>query len=446
MRFQKYINEATYPLPKIDPKTEAGIMTREEYLKYRNSEDKWHEPSSYDFDLKGMNSDHQVGEVGYIRIRGDRYDILRTSRKNGYIIKKNNRIVAVYVNGTLYHNVYVTKGEIPNTYMDMRSEKVELDIKKTERVKYLSDKLKLVSDVIAKNRKDYPVLINRIKNFKGEYYELRAEKKLVKDKGIAMALFNEDGEIVGIAQDEWGATLVVVAREYRGKGLSKKLFSTWIEWNPSKTSGGMTDAGRNMSINFWEERVRKFLEYGWYDQLVRKKQITMEKINQILAGLSKKRVYKPVKKKSTKEEPLFLIEDSNFVVYDKAFYDIADLYTYDGTVEKTIYATGLLRSSPGIGTYAYSIDYEPKYRKLAHEIILQMVKDDGEKLYYGKGYTDILELKGMPIKKEGDYISLTKDVLPLKQMARVEKRYRKERDQYDELFTIILETADSKWK
>lgn len=448
MRLQKYIQEAAYRLPTMD-RNEIGLMTKEEFLKHRNPEDKFHASDSYDFDKTSLNIDYKVWQAGKLKnTNGDEFTLFNTTKKGNYIIEKNNRMVAVLYNGTMYHTIFVTKGELPDVYYSPRQERIELNIKNYTRVKYLTDALKLVSNVIAKNYKQNPVLVGRIKNFEGEYYEIRAEKKLVKNKGVNMVMLNSKGEVVAIAQNEWGATLIVVAKEYRGKGLAKKITKVWYEWNPEIKSGGMTQAGRHMAIGMWEDRVKDFLSQGWYDTLLKKKKITMDRIKEILSGLSKKTVYKPIKKKSTKEEPLFLVEDSVFVIYDKSFYDIDDYYTYDGKVEKTIYATGLIRNS-GTKTFIYSIDYEPKYRKTATEVALQMGRDQGEKFYYSNGndYGDVLELNGIKnLKKEGNNIYLTKDILPLKRLSAIEKKYRKERDQYDELYTIILETADSKWK
>jgi len=444
----KLIAETT-SLPNTFLNNEIGLMTKSEFLKYQNEEKKYHPSDAYDYDLKSMNQDYNVYYKGKALTREGEYSIYNTSKKNSYIIKKDDKTVAVYIKGTLYHTIHVTSHELPTTFpTDRTREFIDLNVTKFKRVKYLNDHLKIVSNTAANNYKKYPVLVNRVKNFDGEYFEIRAETKLVKNEGIGLTVLNDEAKKIAIAQDEWGATLIAVVKEYQGKGLGKIIGKVWFKWNPAYRSGGFTHKGEQMAIGVWESRVREFLEKGWYSKLIKKNAISKEKINSILSDLSKKKTYKlTYKKKSVKPELVFLIEDNFFVIYDKAFYNIEDYYTYDDTITKTIYAHGFLRNDEHVGTYVYSIDYDPKYRKLATYIILQMAKDAREKLYYGKGYTDVIETEGLDhIRKEGDYISLIKDVIPIKNMAAIEKKYRKKRDKYGELYSILLESAESKWK
>jgi hypothetical protein len=77
---------------------------------------------------------------------------------------------------------------------------------------------------------------------------------------------------------------------------------------------------------------------------------------------------------------------------------------------------------------------------------LQIAKDNGWPIWIGEGYGDMLEIDGIPnIKKSGDYIELTKDAIPVKDMAKLEKRMRKKADPYGEIESLLLEAAEAKW-
>ena len=49
------INEVT--IPYDEPEVEIGIMSREEFLKWRNPEGKIHPDGSYEYDIKKLNTD-----------------------------------------------------------------------------------------------------------------------------------------------------------------------------------------------------------------------------------------------------------------------------------------------------------------------------------------------------------------------------------------------------
>jgi len=75
-----------------------------------------------------------------------------------------------------------------------------------------------------------------------------------------------------------------------------------------------------------------------------------------------------------------------------------------------------------------------------------MARANGEPIYTGEGYGDLLELEGLEnVTVDGDYASLNKDVLPLATIAAQERRARKPFDQYQQVYHSLLEQADSKW-
>jgi hypothetical protein len=79
---------------------------------------------------------------------------------------------------------------------------------------------------------------------------------------------------------------------------------------------------------------------------------------------------------------------------------------------------------------------------------LQLARDNGHRLYDGEGYHDILEgIESTPaVEREGDYLVVTQDLIPLRSAAALERRMRKAADRYGELEAAIQERADAKWR
>jgi hypothetical protein len=61
--------------------------------------------------------------------------------------------------------------------------------------------------------------------------------------------------------------------------------------------------------------------------------------------------------------------------------------------------------------------------------------------------SDMLEnVESIPgVERDGDYLTVTRDLLPLKALAQVERRTRKPLDPYGEKHSLLLEMAESKW-
>lgn len=87
-----------------------------------------------------------------------------------------------------------------------------------------------------------------------------AEKGL-KSKSDDLAAFI-DGKAVGMAADEWGAILVLVAKEYQNKGIGTKLTTIYRTANPWKDSGGFTNAGMKQIRRVYDYLIgeKKFIE------------------------------------------------------------------------------------------------------------------------------------------------------------------------------------------
>ena len=127
-----------------------------------------------------------------------------------------------------------------------------------------------------------------------------------------------------------------------------------------------------------------------------------------------------------------------FVVYDRAFLTEQD--------ERFIRGFGFFREEDRIGPYIYRIDYDRPFADLVTKVALQIARDNGEDLYDGEGYHDMLETDGIPgVVRQGDTLRVTRDILPVKAAAQKEKRLRKAVDPYGEKLSLLLEMAESKW-
>jgi len=422
------------PLEKTDP----GLFTKEEYLKILNPHGKSHDSKIWDNSLKKMNQDFHRRVLSRYQISPQSsVSILKAT--GGYFIKINDKLVAVLLEGTMYYSPGVRKENLPTVWYEGKNEH-PLPIRGFKQVKYIKPYLAQISNVAQKNWKTYPYRVQHLR-VGNEALHIRSEKPLQKDKGINLAILNPLGQIVAVAQNEWGATLLIVAREYRSKGLGTILGKIWSQWNPKFTSGGFTTHGESAAIRLWEVRVREFLSRGWYSELIRSGRLRKNQVEEILKGLGQRSLGK-IKTPNSKPEILFYIDYPTFVIYDRRFLDNPE----GKDSEKYIYGYGFFRSSRNVGTFLFSIDYDPKFRKLAHYVSLQMARDHREKLYNGEGYHDVMELEGISnVEREGDYVFLSRNVMDLKSLGSKEKRIRAPQDPYQEKQTLLLEAAEAKW-
>lgn len=426
----------------------VALFTLDEYIKILNPEGKMHPIESYETDLKNLNlkwSHREIGEVVTFRSNEEMY---LYQNDKGYLIKQEGNIIATIKDGTLYttkHKAWVFQGRSKVTYRSERSrgEYSELPYERVKIIKYPYEGMSEVETAVRTNLASFPHIVQRYK-IKDETFELRIGEKPYKlNSGDTIAILNSQGLVVGAAVDEWGATLVQVAREYWRFGLGKILAKAWSAQNPKYDSGGFTGHGLAMRERIWEEEVRNFLAKGGYTAMINKGLISKQRVKEILSDLSAKRptTHSPLPKApdqpKQKEELLVYADGTTFVLYDRRFYDEND--------DAYIYGYGFLRDDSSVGTFYYTLDYIRKYDKLTTAIALQMAKDEGSDLYVGQGYSDYIEADLVPAAvQEGDYLTLTRDLLNLKQLSRQEARIRKSLDAYGEQYALLLEAAESK--
>jgi hypothetical protein len=428
----------TVPLPDKFPESEYALLTVGEFLRQRDPEEKLHPSEAYQTDLKNLNNSlYHIGSTEDSRRRRIAVEALDRGAQSGIVFRVNEtgEVVAVLKDGVLYRDRFLklrpefcTSGPLGDWKRISFQQEVE--------VKY-------PSQFVPKEdrRKQFPFVLRRVK-VKGEGFEFRSERPPQTDKRDTIAVLNDHGDIVARGDDEWGATLLRVAEEYRGRGLGKLLAQVWYEINPSSKSGGFTPAGRANAAAAWEQRVREWLSRGWYSELVRSGRMSRDRARQILSGLTsggKVVSFLPEPIAAEREPDLRLYVDEDgvaFVLYDARFLeDQNDLF---------ILGYGLLRDTEEHGTFFYRIEYEPGYRELVSAIGLQLAHDAGDPLYVDAPPADLIEWEVVPHAKyrEG-YVTLDRDILSLRKLAAVEKRLRK--DPYNEKRDALVEAAEYKW-
>lgn len=434
---------ATTPVPDRFDSSEAGLLTRDEYLDHINKNQTTHPSSAYNFTSFKMNEGFARHHIGTVPTRQGPLSV-HQSTTGMVLTDEDGRAVAVIHNGTLFHEPRAF--DVPDDYLPgPHKNRIPLGIERRKQVKYIADYVTLVDNLARRNADKYPVVLRRFLSA-GEPMVIRAVAQPVPDKGTNLAVLDSAGRVVAVAENEWGATLIAVAHEARGRGLGKVLARVWHDLNPSFDSGGMTSAGSGLMSTVWADRVREFMSNGWYSQLVRDGRMTRARVDEIVADLPGRAPPRAPVAPST-PDPLIMSDGSTFiVVYDRAV--LSDPSLLDDPDDRYIYGHALLRDDPRVGTYVFSVDYDRSFADLTTRAILQLARDNGDRLFDGDGYHDILEgVDAIPgVQRDGDYIVVSRDVLPLRTLSTKERASRRAVDPHGEVEVSIMERADAKWR
>lgn len=442
---------ATTPIPTSFASNEAGMMTRDEYLGHLNPQRKWHPSDAYDFNTFELNEFFARRFVGKAYGRGRSWKFAVFASTSGMFFTKDDRPVGVLIDGILYHNE--EGANIPDEYIAaFNNESTPLDIQQRQRVKYVEEYMPAVDDMAQYNAQKYPVVLRRFLSNNDEPLVLRAAESPIPNMGTNLAILDSRGRVLGVAQNEWGATLIAVAQEARGRGLGKVLSQVWYHFNPGFESGGMTSAGEALAVARWADRVREFRSRGWYSHLVRTGRMSPERVTEIVADLppkeSPRTPEQPEGELRPTGVPMIMSDGFSFItVYDRALLDDPDAFLQDPD-ERFIYGHAFLRGSPSVGVFVFSIDYDRPFAELTTRAILQLARNKREPLYDGDAYHDLLEgIEALPgVTRDGDYLIVTQDLLPLQALATLERQARRKVDPYRELEDMIMERADTKWR
>lgn len=88
--------------------------------------------------------------------------------------------------------------------------------------------------------------------------------------------------IVGSAQDEWGCVLIYTVEEFKGIGIGQELVKYYRGFYPNKTSGGTTSMGYKNLMKYYKSQVKLYLRNGIYSDMVKKGEISKEKVKRIV--------------------------------------------------------------------------------------------------------------------------------------------------------------------
>lgn len=428
----RFLKAETTPLPEEFPPYEIGLMTLDEFIEFKNPGKKHHSAESFDFDVEKLNQS-TLWEGGKFQ------DWTLLKNRKGYLLKMDGVPIAVLKGDTLYLQGNTRPYDVPQTFFHYQ-DNVYLEWSSVRKVKYIDEYIPLIDDVAAKVVEDHPVVLKRVR-LDGEYFTIRAAKKPKLNDQTNLAMVNQEGQRVAIAQDEWGATLLVVSQEYRGRGFGIVLGDLWYKLNPNSKSGGFTNAGRNNAVKLWKKRVREFLQYGWYSSMVSTGRIEKSRVDEILKDLGERRKSRPEQRSKDSEKKLLLYANyPTFAIYDQRFIEEQD--------EKYIHGFGFFRDQPSVGEFLYTVDYDRGFAELTMSVAFQMARDEGVPIYIGEGYRDFIEPSTFPkgVTIDGDYAYLEHDVLPLSTLAQKEKLVRRKKDPYQQIEYSILEMAEFKWK
>lgn len=440
-----YLPEATIP---VNPKpNDPALLTLSQYFQLRNKEDKHHDDAVYKTTLHDLNYKFVIPtyqrDRSQLVMDGSRTQFVKVADSNSHNIKaamvvpdeysSDTTLVATYTDGKWFYN----PKKIDNDVLKKLEPKGQYIVHKyPERILEMAIK----EEASRQNKEEYGKPIKRIK-VKGEYFTIHQNH----DYGGAMVVMNSDNLIVANASNEWGATLVQVVQEYAGKGLGPLLSSMFID-EYQLPSGGYTPDGVKNATKIWNNRVREYIQNGWYTELIKKDKMTKEQVKKILSQYkaNTKRTQEKVpdvtkNDSTTKPDYLCYSDGVAFILYDKKFLDEPD--------EEYIHGYTFLRSTDFESDFVYRFDYDDEHsRKMLSYILLQHQRnhDTGINIEFVGG--DLFEYDGLKnIEVKDGMVYLTKDVIDIKKIFRLEEQIRKKTDPYNENLYLLHELAESKY-
>lgn len=398
MRYSEFITEATRPYVEkiIDP----ALMTFGEYLKIADPDGKMHPSTAYDYDVERLNRYETPEEY---------QKLLNTITKNGITFEVREKQI------DRWDNNYVKTDENREIVRDENG-----------KAQYLS-------------KEEIALMIPPEKRYTYEFAVVR----------------KDTNEIVGNTSDEWGALLVTVAEEYRNFGFGTLLVKLKREREPTKGSGGFTNAGLNNFRRVHTAMVREYMSSGMYSHLVNTGILTKERAKEIINSISKNNK-KPTQKNlnTTNPEDWLLMTDSGqsyAILYDKKIYQLDKDYidTSDYWVEKFIIGMVGIGGPDNFNT----IDRTYGSIKVVGKLVGILINGEYPKpIYLEQDMFNIVKttmgdnLNNEKITKENRTMYkcwVDSPTVNISGFMMQENNIRKKYDQYDELKVRIQELAES---
>ncbi len=285
-----------------------------------------------------------------------------------------------------------------------------------------------------------------------------------------VAYHPQEDIIVGSAQDEWGCVLVSVVKEYQQLGIGEELVKLYRHYFPYKTSGGFTSAGLKQFKKYYHEKVSTYLRNGIYSDMVRKGQISLEKVNQILksaGNLPKFQSQQAEPKNKLAQiyggngEYMFYISENSVVIFDTALKELRNTNEIDDLNDRFI--NKLVKCYIYYNSFGMNKEYYNIYAAHASDekfmrTGLDMLLCTGVKLsnfYIDKNFNtqtktmlnnifaDSEAYKLNFIKKDNIIlISEKRKMFNFNHLVSISKNWFKKNDKYEEFENFVIELAD----
>lgn len=268
-------------------------------------------------------------------------------------------------------------------------------------------------------------------------------------------IVDENDNIVGQGSDEWGTTLLMVAKEYRSFGLGTLLGKITRTLYPDRESGGFTHRGIENFRRVHREFVRDAITSGLYTKMVRAGEITAARVKEIIA--SAKIENRPKKtddfaKSPIQEWKLFVDTYGGFILYDPKLPTV--LEEHEGAVDFSLmerFVYGFVYCREGLGVMRikdFGGDSEP-IRSMMLSLAYTEAKREGIELWVEPSEADIKGFTYGEITNEVGYDAA--QVLSGKPFnyipaAREEIAFRKSFDKYSEFKSRLIEIAEAKYR
>ncbi len=98
---------------------EIALMTRAEFLQAKNPGHRYHQPESWDYDVKRLNPTYH--SLGTTRREGGEFSFnVSHDDDQGWVIERDKEPVAVVHDGTMYYSSLVPLYQIPTHFIDSR--------------------------------------------------------------------------------------------------------------------------------------------------------------------------------------------------------------------------------------------------------------------------------------------------------------------------------------
>ena len=393
---EKYV----MPEPHIPDGFNIALMTLNEYMTFKNSKNKWHDEGLWNYTVADLNDEDKK------RYNKDRYKhLLKTVKINGMYFK--------------------FKLDVEKKQYNHRTEDGEnwLRDANNNMIPYTDD------EIAQKGRQKY------------EY---------------GIAVFDEDENMVARTSDEWGALLIAVTKEYQGFGLGPILAKLHAKFEPAKVSGGFTPAGYKNAIKAYREIIREALHSGLYRDLLNKKEITIERVKEIVKSAQLN--IRPMPSQmdlsmSDTRDWLVYGEHGCFVLYDKK---LKDFYHDAQWRERFVLGVILVRINKTrkgeVGIVVRFGGTTDKVKAFLLACVASFCADEKVPLMVDPDDMKYIDPSKYKVSKESDMNSgyertkvVIENKLNLIMITHLDRLFRKQFDNYDEFKNSLVEIGYSKF-